>query len=170
MSWAARPYPSEFAVADVLPLPYRAKDAPWEKVSAGRRRLELFSNEKTGEHVWMEDWDAGARVEDTVSKGYVNCSDAIGPWLTRLCLSRGEETFVVRGAFTERVGDAKEIAHAPTTWIREPVSLGGTTRVRVAGVDGARLLMKSGHLQMEADAKAAKRPSEDTASSEKKDA
>ena len=107
MSWAARPYPSEFAVADVLPLPYRAKDAPWEKVSAGRRRLELFSNEKTGEHVWMEDWDAGARVEDTVSKGYVNCSDAIGPWLTRLCLSRGEETFVVRGAFTERVGDSE---------------------------------------------------------------
>ena len=102
----------------------------------GKERLELFSSDKTGEHVWMERWPPGYESDK---------------WIVG---AGGEEIFVLKGDFTftsvDSTGSADENGHSRCEegcWIRRPISWAGR-RLSVKSDGGCQLFIKSGHLAM----------------------
>jgi hypothetical protein len=87
------------------------------------RVLPLHSSQGTGEWVWVEVWEPGARNIVVQPAG-------------------GEEVFVISGSLVE-----KGVTHPEHTWIRNPVAGTGTHWERHAP-KGCKLLVKSGHLPM----------------------
>ncbi|CAF1104388.1 unnamed protein product [Adineta ricciae] len=110
----------------------------WKNVDEEKRqRLELFSNANTGEHVWMERWEAGFNSQQwTVGEG-------------------GEEIFVLKGdmSFSNADGSEDENNKHNCTqgfWIRRPVEWAGKT-FYVKSEHGCQLFIKTGHLAMKLD-------------------
>jgi len=109
----------------------------WQDVkeNPGRKILPLFQNKITGERVWMEEWTPGLLL----------------PWIIP---QGGEEFFVIRGEFSDEDG-----RYDSETWVRNPISRGGEKLLRqvpqkLNSADRVTIYFKSGHLAMEANARA----------------
>lgn len=99
-----------------------------------RERLDLFSNEKTGERVWMERWEPGYQSDQ---------------WLVH---EGGEEIFVLKGDMTfqnvDGSNDENNQHHCTDGfWIRRPIDW-HERRFHVKTEQGCQLFIKSGHLAM----------------------
>ncbi|CAF2122644.1 unnamed protein product [Rotaria magnacalcarata] len=108
----------------------------WKKdLDTKRERLDLFSNTKTGECVWMEKLEAGFQSDNwVVGQG-------------------GEEIFVLKGdmSFENMDGTDDENNKNNCTkgfWIRRPTDWAGR-KFKGTSENGCQLFMKTGHLAME---------------------
>lgn len=130
---------------DKTEAPFTVVDTPnskdWKIISneneKKRERLELFSNETTGERVWMERFEAGFQTDQ---------------WIVA---NGGEEIFVVQGdmKFSNVDGNDDENNRHQCSqgfWIRRPISWAGR-RFHVETTEGCQLFIKSGHLAMNLD-------------------
>lgn len=102
-----------------------------------RQRLDLFSNTKTGESVWMEKWNPGFESDNwTVGQG-------------------GEEIFILKGDMNfenvDGTDDENNKNHCTQGfWIRRPINWEGR-QFKVKTEHGCQLFIKTGHLAMKID-------------------
>lgn len=107
----------------------------WKRISNEKReRLDLFSNENTGEIVWMERWESGFNSNQ---------------WIVG---EDGEEIFVLKGDFAFENLDGTSDENNKNSckqgyWIRRPTSWSGR-KFQVQTENGCLLFIKNGHLSM----------------------